>query len=103
MRIGRLHKFAVTVATVTALAATQLLSAATASARDGHYGYRGDRPGYGRPDFRRHEPRPYPREHRRDRTGDAVVGTIIGIGALIVGAAIADAARKQRHYDRDYD
>lgn len=44
-------------------------------------------------------------EHRgpvhRDRSGDAVAGAILGIGALIVGAAIADAHRKQRQHDDD--
>lgn len=44
-------------------------------------------------------------EHRgpvhRDRSGDAVAGAILGIGALIVGAAIADANCKQRQDDDD--
>jgi hypothetical protein len=39
---------------------------------------------------------------RRDRTGDAVGAAVLGIGALIIGAAIADAARnKRRSYDHD--
>ncbi|NOU07081.1 MAG: hypothetical protein HOO99_12965 [Hyphomicrobiaceae bacterium] len=33
---------------------------------------------------------------RRDRSGDAVGAAILGIGAVIIGAAIADAHRKQR-------
>ena len=53
-----------------------------------HYApYRGDRYGY-------HGP-------RRDHTGDAVAGAILGIGALIVGSAIADAHRKKRYHDDD--
>jgi hypothetical protein len=52
--------------------------------------------------------RGYPPVHhdRRDRTGDAVGTAVLGIGALIVGAAIADAAgreRRERAYERDED
>jgi hypothetical protein len=47
--------------------------------------------------------RPYLAGHaRRDRTGDAIGAAILSIGALIVGATIADAARRQR-YIGDHD
>jgi hypothetical protein len=86
------------------LAAQPVLT--TGAAADGwrrHHqdGWRQDRPahrdrsyGWGRP----YEP-PV-RHQRRDRTGDAVGAAVLGIGALIIGAAIADAARRER---RAYD
>ena len=40
-------------------------------------------------------------KERRDHTGDAVVGAILGIGALIVGASIAEAHRNKRYHDED--
>ena len=53
----------------------------------------------------RHFPREHHREHRRDRTGDAVAATVLGLGALIIGTAIADAARRKNEgrYERDED
>jgi hypothetical protein len=53
-------------------------------------------------DHRRYtEPRHYGRrDHHRDRRGDAVAATVLGLGALIVGAAVADAARRNRHAPR---
>lgn len=60
-----------------------------------HRPYAGYGAGYGR-----HHYAP-PVRHKRDRSGDAVGAAILGIGALIIGAAIADGARKQRYYDHD--
>lgn len=42
-------------------------------------------------------------ERRRDRTGEAVAGVVLGIGALIVGAAIADSARKAHRSPRHHE
>lgn len=79
------------------LIAGQLATAATASANDYR---RFAQPNHGP---RHVEPRrsyDYGQHKRRDRTGEAVAGVVLGIGALIVGAAIADAARnKHRNYD----
>lgn len=79
------------------LVAGQVAIATTASASD--YGYRHHRP---LPRHVEQAPRHYGyhREQRRDRAGDAVAGIVLGIGALIVGAAIADAAR---HKNRTRD
>jgi hypothetical protein len=85
--------------------ALQPLAASLASAepwrRGGFGGYH--RP-YGPPPGAYGYGRPGPRfDHRRDHTGRAVGAAVVGIGALIVGAAIADAARRerQRAYVRD--
>jgi hypothetical protein len=99
----RIAKIATSAVVATALLVGQLATSATAHAGsyrsrgfDRHYGYHAPapRPYYG---YRHQAP-------RRDRSGDAVAGVVLGLGALIVGAAIADAARnKRRHYDYDHD
>lgn len=61
---------------------------------------RGDGHRYHAPAPRRYEPRYYGHGHRRDRKGDAVAATILGLGAVIIGAAIADAHKNRRdRYD----
>ncbi len=45
-----------------------------------------------------YEPRHDRREYHRDRNGDAVAATVLGIGALIIGAAMADAARRSGNH-----
>ncbi|HRK19849.1 MAG TPA: hypothetical protein PK970_12890 [Hyphomicrobiaceae bacterium] len=42
------------------------------------------------------------RYQRRDRTGDAVAATILGLGAVIIGSAIANAHKNRRDH-RSYD
>ena len=57
-------------------------------------------------DHRRVPAPPYHHRKHRDHTGDAVAATVLGVGALIVGAAIADAARRnqqQQRYEGDDD
>ncbi len=100
-----LRKVATSAVVAVSLIAGQLATSVSASAdglrhRGPGWGYRGPAP--------RHVAPPPPRHygyghsgHRRDRSGDAVGAAILGIGALIVGSAIAEAARKNRH--RDYD
>jgi hypothetical protein len=95
-------------AAVAGILALQPLAASVASAQDwrhrGGYGGGYHRPygpppaayGYGRPQYA------YP-ERRRDRGGKAAAAAILGIGALIVGAAIADAARREHRQDYRYD
>ena len=91
-----MHKLLTSATVVLSLAAGQFATTSAASAGE----YRGYR-SHSAPRFV--APRPhydYGHRPRRDRTGDAVGAAILGIGALIVGAAIADAARnKRRHYD----
>ena len=82
------------------LLAGQTVAASNASAREFRNG------GY----TQRHyapAPRHYAPQHRgyrshgRDRTGDAVAATILGLGALIVGSAIANAHKSKRYHDDD--
>jgi hypothetical protein len=99
-----LKKLATTAAvTLGLLASHAAMFTSAAEARD-HHGWR---KGYDRPyaayGHGRHQPQPYHYGQRRDRSGDAVGAAILGIGALIVGAAIADAARKKRHSYESYD
>ncbi len=71
----------------------------------------GDWDGRGRGHYRhapppvvRYDHRPYAPQHdRRDHRSDRVGAAVLGIGALIVGAAIADAARRERRLERDSD
>ena len=97
------------VATAAVMAASLVAGeiAVSTSASAGEWRHRGT---YGRDAGPRHVAPHYGygnnhHKPRRDRTGDAVGAAIVGIGALIVGAAIADAARNGRHrnYDRDSD
>jgi hypothetical protein len=93
------------IATTVAVAAGLLASHAAmfaSSAQAGDHGWR--RGGHHRPyaaynhGYGRHHYAPA----RRDRSGDAVGAAVLGIGALIIGAAIADASRnKRRHYYHD--
>jgi hypothetical protein len=92
-------KIATTVAVTAGLMASHIaIFAPSAQAYD-----HGWRRGHHRPYAYQHSYRPHHapyRQHRRDRTGDAVGAAVLGIGALIIGAAIADSARKSRHrYD----
>jgi hypothetical protein len=97
--MSRFSKLATSALVAVGLVAGQLATSASASAEWRQRGYGYDR-GYG---YRAPPPKPYygyRQERRRDRTGDAVGAVVLGLGALIVGAAIADAARnKRRHYD----
>ncbi len=113
MSVSKAKSIAVAVAIATGMLASEVSLFASAAHAD-PYRYRGhgnDRPvGPRHFDHRRFpEPRPQPyhdrREHHRDRTGDAVAATVLGIGALIVGSAIADAARRNRNqrHERDDD
>lgn len=70
-----------------------------ASARD--WRNRGESHRIYKPQPRHYEPR-YSYGHRRDRTGDAVAATILGLGAVIIGSAIANA-HKNRPTNRSYD
>lgn len=102
-------RMATTAAAVAGLLAGQL-AIFTAPATAGDWGH--PRYGSAHPVPRQvAPPRHYGYGHQaprhRDRSGDAVAGAILGIGALIVGAAIADAARHERRpeprYERDDD
>lgn len=77
------------------------VAVATTSAAADH-GYRSHRPvpRYVAPPPRHYG---YRYEGRRDHTGDAVAGMVLGIGALIVGAAIADAARHKNRTREHYE
>ena len=87
------------VAVVLALLSAPIASSGSAFAGGGHYrgGYSEDygyaprhyAPQYG---YRYHE------RHHRDRTGDAIGAAVLGIGALIIGSAIANGSR--RHHRR---
>lgn len=97
-----LHKIVLAAATI---ATVGIGSLSTASAgdwryRNPDYGY-APRYGYHAPVPRYDYAPPPVHHHRRDRTGEAVAGAILGLGAVIVGAAIVDAARheRQRRYD----
>lgn len=82
----------------------QIGVASSASAGDRHRTYRAFDHA---PRFVDRAPRHYGygfhQERRRDRTGDAVAGVVLGIGALIVGAAIADAARNKHRSPSYYE
>lgn len=102
-------KSIVTTVAVTAGLVASNLTLFTASAKaDGYrpYGYSQHRQVAPRQVAPFRHSAPAPRHHGRDRTGDAVGAAVIGIGALIVGAAIADAARRERNerrYEPDED
>lgn len=97
-------------AAVAGVLALQPLTTSIASAdgwRRQHGGYGGYGRSYGhpRPAYGYGYGYAAPQQHhRRDRTGRAVGAAVLGIGALIVGAAIADAARRdrQRSYEQHY-
>jgi hypothetical protein len=100
--MSKLKKSVTSLALVAGVLATQAATFATSAEaydRGGRRGYGHHRPyasyGYN------HRPH-YAAPVRRDRTGDAIGAAILGIGALIVGATIADAARKNRRYN-DHD
>lgn len=94
-----------TIALTVVAGAVALTSQVTAASADGwrHGGHRSY--GYA-PTYGYHAPVPrdyhYP-PRRRDRSGDAVAGAILGVGAVIVGAAIADAIRRDRQRERERD
>jgi hypothetical protein len=97
--MSKLKKSITSLALVAGVLATQAATFATSAEaydRGGRRGYGHHRPyashGYG---YRPH----YAAPARRDRTGDAIGAAILGIGALIVGATIADAARNRRHHN----
>lgn len=97
-------KSAMAVAAVSTVAIASLSTAASAGDwryRHPDYGY-APRYGYHAP-VPRHDYGPPPaHHHRRDRTGEAVAGAILGLGAVIVGAAIVDAARHERRRRYEY-
>jgi hypothetical protein len=97
-----LKKIVLAVATVATVGAASLSTASAGDYRysNPHYGY-APRYGYHAP-VPRHDYGPPPvRHHRRDRTGEVVAGAILGLGAVIVGAAIVDAARHGRRHRYD--
>jgi hypothetical protein len=108
MAVSKAKTIAVAVAIATGMLASEASVFATAAKADSnrHRGHGYDR-GYDRPvQHRQFDNRRYPeprREQHRDRTGDAVAATVLGIGALIVGAAVADAARRNRNQQRERD
>lgn len=94
-----LKKIATTVAVTAGLLASNAALFAS-SAQAGDYGWRrhgGHHRPYAAYNHGRHQYAPA----RRDRTGDAVGAAVLGIGALIIGAAIADAARNKRRAYHD--
>ena len=106
---GQMQRIAVGKALTSAIVGASLLVgqiglASPASAGDRHRSYR---PYDHAPRFVDRAPRHYgygyQHERHRDRTGDAVAGVVLGIGALIVGAAIADAARNKHRAPRHYE
>jgi hypothetical protein len=109
MSVSKAKTIAAALAVATGMLASEASLFATSAKADSnrHRGYGYDRPVAPRHvDNRRYpEPRHDRREHNRDRTGDAVAATVLGIGALIIGAAIADGARRNRNqrHDRDDD
>lgn len=94
-------RFAASALVGASLIAGQIAVASAAAAADFGYG--------SRPARQRHVETAPPRhfgdrrERRRDRAGDAVAGMVLGIGALVVGAAIADAARHNQRTRDDYE
>lgn len=112
MSVSKAKTMAVAVAVAMGMLASEGSLFATAAKADPsrHRGYgfmRADAPRNF--DHRRYpEPRPQSfrsRDQHRDRAGDVVAATVLGIGALIVGSAIADAAGRNRdqRYERDDD
>jgi hypothetical protein len=96
--------FTGTVLAVGVLASNLTSFAASAQASD--WGHRGR--GHYRPVAPHYRHGGYAPQHgyqheRRDRSGKAVGAAILGIGALIIGAAIADSARRDRKRVRDDD
>lgn len=94
-------KTAATVGAAIAIVAGAMLPAAT-SASAGDFRSRGYGHYDGRPAYRVAPPRAYYEEpRRRDRGGQIAKGLAIGIGAAVVGAILADQARRTRgeYYD----
>lgn len=93
-------KTAATAVAATAIFAGALLPTATsASARDGRgYGYYDGRPSYRTAPRRAYH---YEEPRRRDRGGQIAKGLAIGLGVAVVGAILADQARRSRgeYYD----
>lgn len=99
-----LRKIVLATATISTVAVASL---STAVAGEGYYRHHPEygyapRYGYHTPVPRYDYAPPPVHHHRRDRTGEAVAGAILGIGAVIVGAAIVDAARHERRRRHDY-
>ena len=98
------------VAVVLALLSAPIASSGSAFAGGGHYrgGYSEDygyAPRHYAPQYgyapRHYAPQygyRYHERHHRDRTGDAIGAAVLGIGALIIGSAIANGSR--RHHRR---
>jgi hypothetical protein len=101
MSVSNAKSLTVVVAVAMGMLASEAALFATAAQADPN---RNRGHGYDRPVAPRHfdrrsqpEPRHDRREQHRDRSGDAVAATVLGLGALIVGAAVSDAARRNRN------
>jgi hypothetical protein len=103
-----LKNIASVAAVAAGLVAGQVGALSSPAAADGWRDHGGYKRHHGGPRYEPYHHRGHVPYHapRRDRTGDKVGAAILGIGALIVGAAIADAARRERrerHDDRYED